>query len=120
MVADHQGRDCRSEIRCTLRIRGTPHKRAGRSLEVDAREQRWRNFDPSVLAISAKETTRPSLTIWTVAISLLACNWLVHCEEPLRFFDLRNFGSRVEANQRRNEHFAGDLIATGRCIELCK
>jgi hypothetical protein len=61
MVANHQGRDCRSEIRCTLRIRGTPHKRAGRSLEVDAREQRWRNFDPSVLAISAKETTRPSL-----------------------------------------------------------
>ena len=120
MVADHQGRDCRSEIRCTLRIRGTPHKRAGRSLEVDAREQRWRHFDPSVLAISAKETTRPSLMIWTVAISLLACNWLVHCEEPLRFFDLRNFGSRVEANQRRNEQFAGDLIATGRCIQLCK
>ena len=44
----------------------------------------------------------------------------MHCEEPLRFFDLRNFGSYVEADEGRNEQFAGDLIPTGRLIELCK
>ena len=43
-----------------------------------------------------------------------------HCEEPPRFFDLRNFGPRVEANEGGNEHFAGDLIPTSRLIELCK
>jgi len=44
----------------------------------------------------------------------------MNCEEPPRFFDLRNFGPRVEANEGRNEQFAGDVIPTGRLIELCK
>ena len=39
---------------------------------------------------------------------------LMHCEEPLRFFDLRNFGSYVEADEGRNQQFAGDVIPTGR------
>jgi hypothetical protein len=44
----------------------------------------------------------------------------MHCDEPPRLFDLRNFGPRVEADESRNELFAGDLIPTGRLIELCK
>jgi hypothetical protein len=44
----------------------------------------------------------------------------MHREEPLRFFDLRNFGSYVEADEGRNQQFAGDVIPTGRLIELCK
>ena len=44
----------------------------------------------------------------------------MHCEKPLRFFDLRNFGPRVEADEGRNQQFAGDLIPTGRLMELCK
>src|SRR5262249_53018992 len=43
-----------------------------------------------------------------------------HCEEPPHFFDLRNFGPRVEANEGRNEQFAGDLIPAGHLVELCE
>src|SRR5262245_10093605 len=63
----------------------------------------------------------PELTI--VAVNGLAyCphGRLVHRQKPLRFFDLRNFGPRVEAREGANKHFAGDLISTGRLIELCK
>jgi hypothetical protein len=45
---------------------------------------------------------------------------LMHREEPLRFFNLRNFRSYVEADEGRNQQFAGDVIPTGRLIELCK
>src|SRR5262245_6356009 len=45
---------------------------------------------------------------------------LRHCEEPVRFFDLRNLGPRVEANEGRSEQFAGELIPTDRLVELCK
>ena len=34
----------------------------------------------------------------------------MHREEPLRFFDLRNFGPCVEADEGGNEQFAVDLI----------
>ena len=44
----------------------------------------------------------------------------MHCQEPLRFFDLRNFGSRTEADESRNEQSLGDLIPTSPLIELCK
>ena len=44
----------------------------------------------------------------------------MHREEPLRFFDLRNFRSYVEAEEGRNQQFAGDVIPTGRLIELSK
>jgi hypothetical protein len=44
----------------------------------------------------------------------------MHCEEPLRFFDLWNFRSYVEADEGRNQQFADDVIPTGRLIELCK
>jgi hypothetical protein len=37
----------------------------------------------------------------------------------LRFFDLRNFRSYIEADEDRNQQFA-DVIPTGRLIELCK
>ena len=56
----------------------------------------------------------------SVTISLSAWGPAHACEEPLRFFDLRNFGPRVEADEGGNEQFAGDLIPTGRLIELCK
>jgi hypothetical protein len=55
-----------------------------------------------------------------VTISLSAWGPAHACEEPLRFFDLWNFGPRVEAYEGGNEQFAGDLIPTGRLIELCK
>src|SRR5262249_8389934 len=44
----------------------------------------------------------------------------MHREKPLPFFDLRNLGPRVEADEGRSEQFAGELIPTGRLIELCK
>ena len=44
----------------------------------------------------------------------------MNCEEPPRFIDLRNFGPRVEPSDGRGEQFAGELIPTGRLIELCK
>jgi hypothetical protein len=56
----------------------------------------------------------------SVTISLSAWGPAHACEEPLRFFDLRNFGPRVEADEGGNEQFAGDLIPTGRLTELCK
>jgi pimeloyl-ACP methyl ester carboxylesterase len=66
-----------------------------------------------------------SLYTWDGWVRLLtiACrpsDRLMHSEEPLRLLDLRNFGPRVEADEGRNEQFAGDLILTGRLIELCK
>ena len=41
-------------------------------------------------------------------------------EEPLRFLDLGKCRPWVEAEEGRNEQFAGGLILTGRPIELCK
>jgi hypothetical protein len=63
----------------------------------------------------------PKLT--TITMNGLVCCphfRLMHRQEPQRLFDLRNFGPRVEAREGRNEQFAGDLISTGRFIELCK
>jgi hypothetical protein len=61
-------------------------------------------------------------------LTIVAVNGLAYCphgrrahrQEPLRFFDLRNFGPRVEAREGRNKHFAGDLISTSSLMELCK
>ena len=55
-----------------------------------------------------------------MTISLTAWRRAHACEEPLRFFNLRNFRSYVEADEGRNQQFAGDVIPTGRLIELCK
>src|SRR5262249_5890193 len=43
---------------------------------------------------------------------------LTHRQEPLRFFDLRNFGPRAEAREGRNEQFASDLMPAGHLVEL--
>src|SRR5262245_7651065 len=56
----------------------------------------------------------------TTTISLTAWRQLMHREEALRLFDLRNFRSYVEADEGRNQQFAGDVIPTGRLIEPCK
>jgi hypothetical protein len=44
----------------------------------------------------------------------------MHCEESLCCLDLRNFRSRVEADEGRNEQFGGGSIAGGRLVKLCK
>ena len=68
----------------------------------------------SIIDICASTTASQGSSTIEAAVRLM------HCEELLRFFDLRKFGPRVEADEDRNEQFAGGLMPIRRLIELCK